>query len=523
MSPVQTVLQHLICGPPQGHPRSSSLPSEPLVHIDLNDSDDVLFTPTTERVYQMQQSQLKRATTLRDIRTKEKATKEGMKKALLDNFLEGLELQGLSIPEFLDYVYDPATVHTTFDWQWHGFFQDKVTMERVFNRFMTKQFSASARTWIKDWATKQVTKVVTEEALEITESGLLRKSNKVINKDFFLSYSLRDITKSLRSLAPSTFTILDSFSTTTCQVKSLTSKWRERKEMMQGAAVLSLLKSRSQNNSYAQAVHSTYLMATGAQRQHFGVLSAMGISMGYTSIINQHAFAKATPLNNAVAALEGGASENPAEMKKKKMQTLGTLYQLLKACMATAWGVASTGFFVVVYDNINMMVQIAEQVLGRKNAQENGTCTTAVPLYNVALEDLSAEKHAECLKNADPLSLKHLEFTDTEAGLYHAATHHTMLRIIVLFGGPAFTERWQKDLDKCRPCSEEVIEVHQTRLHPLPSMEIDENSTQGNVEVVEAVTEALGLDFKSQEYNVTVKILAGDQLTIARQRSIMNL
>jgi hypothetical protein len=47
------------------------------------------------------------------------------------------------------------------------------------------------------------------------------------------------------------------------------------------------LKAASQYNSYPHAVNSTYLMATGAQRQHFSVLSAMGITMGYTSVISQ--------------------------------------------------------------------------------------------------------------------------------------------------------------------------------------------------------------------------------------------
>lgn len=54
-----------------------------------------------------------------------------------------------------------------------------------------------------------------------------------------------------------------------------------------GTAAVGLLKGASQHNSYVHAVTSTYLMATGAQRQIFSVLGSMGITMGYTSVIYQ--------------------------------------------------------------------------------------------------------------------------------------------------------------------------------------------------------------------------------------------
>jgi hypothetical protein len=47
------------------------------------------------------------------------------------------------------------------------------------------------------------------------------------------------------------------------------------------------MKGASQHNSYVHAVNSTYLLATGAQRQIFSVLGSMGITMGYSSVIFQ--------------------------------------------------------------------------------------------------------------------------------------------------------------------------------------------------------------------------------------------
>jgi hypothetical protein len=56
---------------------------------------------------------------------------------------------------------------------------------------------------------------------------------------------------------------------------------------MKGCAALTLLRGNSQKNSYAQAVMSTYLAATGGQRQHYSVLSLYGFSMGYSSTISK--------------------------------------------------------------------------------------------------------------------------------------------------------------------------------------------------------------------------------------------
>ena len=71
--------------------------------------------------------------------------------------------------------------------------------------------------------------------------------------------------------------------------------------------------------------------------------------------------------------MNGGYKENPSMRLKKKKRTKhtpGTLYELSRACRKTAQGVASTGLFVTVYDNINLMFRVAEQILGRKSEWE---------------------------------------------------------------------------------------------------------------------------------------------------------
>lgn len=132
-------------------------------------------------------------------------------------------------------------------------------------------------------------------------------------------------------------------------------------------------------------------MATGAQRQHFSVFSSLGISMGYTSVINQHARTvgqtgkELLDEDEGMLALEpdeddgvdivdanlGGLNTENLEAilqsKKQRTRTLGTLFDLSQACRSTARKLADTALFVIVYDNINMMVRVAEQILGRKS------------------------------------------------------------------------------------------------------------------------------------------------------------
>ena len=155
-------------------------------------------------------------------------------------------------------------------------------------------------------------------------------------------------------------------------------------------------------------------------------------------------------------------------------------------------------------------------------AQENGTCVTIFPLFDVKPEDLLFEKFDKGVMGAPPLKLEDLEFTESKAEMWTDCMIYMILHVIVFQGGKEF-ERWKPELQKSQPESSDKIPVHKTNLHPLPSMEIEEASIVGNVYMIEAINKALGLDPKSPKYMKYVKILAGDQLTVACQRAIVNI
>ena len=124
--------------------------------------------------------------------------------------------------------------------------------------------------------------------------------------------------------------------------------------------------------------------------------------------------------------------------------------------------------------------------------------------------------------NAPPLALEHLELDEHESELMDDALVHTILAIIVRYGGEGFTA-WKDKLTANQPKSSEIIDVHKTTLHPLPAMEIDENTITGNIEIIEEINKELHLNTESQDHTKYIKFIAGDQLTIARQRAIMTV
>lgn len=76
----------------------------------------------------------------------------------------------------------------------------------------------------------------------------------------------------------------------------------------------------------------------------------------------------------AVGPIKGGKQKkkkrytaNKKKCAAEKKRSLGLLYKISQACRRTGQQVASTGMFGTVYNNINMMIRVFEQILGRKS------------------------------------------------------------------------------------------------------------------------------------------------------------
>ena len=58
------------------------------------------------------------------------------------------------------------------------------------------------------------------------------------------------------------------------------------------------------------------------------------------------------------------------------------------------------------------------------------------------------------------------------------------------------------------------IQLHKTDMYPLPAMNINEASTTGNAEVVDALLRELEQDPALPAFVSEIKFLAGDQLSV---------
>jgi hypothetical protein len=105
-------------------------------------------------------------------------------------------------------------------------------------------------------------------------------------------------------------------------------------------------------------VVSAYLYATGAHRQHLSVLGSLGITVSFSDLIQKKQ--------------ERTMTERPGKTPKiLQARSTGLIVQLSQAMRLAARRLAATGLYALVYDNINIMNRVAEQIVGRKSENLN--------------------------------------------------------------------------------------------------------------------------------------------------------
>ncbi|KAI0071978.1 hypothetical protein K474DRAFT_1605970 [Panus rudis PR-1116 ss-1] len=216
---------------------------------------------------------------------------------------------------------------------------------------------------------------------------------------------------------------------------------------------------------------------------------------------------------------ESESAPDPAPAASKEKQPEGLIRQLSHACRTALRQVVRDGETSWVYDNVNWAEKVAEQILGRKDSQTNGTCATAFPLFGASPDDMKTSDLNDAFFAAPPLSHADIRLSQSENLELRELLSYTVLRILIAQGGGRF-KRFQGEVDKLTPpLSSKDIPLHKTDIYPLPAMQIDESSTVGNAEVVETIFKEAGFDTDSEEFLQFARILWGDQLSVARLRS----
>jgi hypothetical protein len=241
-----------------GHIRSSSLPTP----VQVPSTDDIILTPGTERRYRMDLMTSRRLQTMaqnklnRSVKVEEQTAREEREKEIFfDEILVSLFRKGITLTEFLKYVFNPNTQHI-FDWRWRGFFQQRETVKEILGYWTTPGYNQTTNSFIIDWVIEQARRVIGRESKAISESKILQKTSMVVDENFLLDYSLETITDKLHKIAPNSFALFDAFSTTQRQKKELKQKSRKKKELVNSTSVMLL------------QVKDTYIDLSGSRLSH---------------------------------------------------------------------------------------------------------------------------------------------------------------------------------------------------------------------------------------------------------------
>ena len=259
-------------------------------------------------------------------------------------------------------------------------------------------------------------------------------------------------------------------------------------------------------------------------------MNHLGLSVSYITLAR-----RGNKAENLLAYKPDLASQGIHNRKYR----LGTLEALSVSMRRAARNLAASNLYGLVYDNINMLWKVAEQIIGRtslfsessfviwmgpliwpSDSMENGTCATIVSLFRANLKDLNAIELERRFSVAPELTVGDIMLTKDEYTFHRKCLIHAILRVAVQFGGPQL-QVFRKDLHTSEPKSDFRIDVHKSEIFPLPAMNINEASTIGNAEVVNAVMEELNVDMSKPKFCENLKLVAGDQLSIARLRAVL--
>ncbi|KAN0130508.1 hypothetical protein V8E53_011594 [Lactarius tabidus] len=355
---------------------------------------------------------------------------------------------------------------------------------------------------VKDWAKSTVQQAINKEVNTATRSGDLRITDREINSSFASSIGFEELKAMVRRHCPSFLGLLADVITTSRQAGGASMARLAAKEHAAAFVILNLLGARSQKNSYAQHVMGLYLYSTGASRQQISVMNHLGMSVSYVTLAGQG--------NKAENLLTSKTDLATLGLRKHR---LGTLEALSESMRKETRKVASSNLYGLVYDNINMVWKVAEQIIGRTDSMENGTCATLVSLFCANVEDLKAVALERGFHLAPELKVSDIVLTKDEYTFHCKCLIHTVLRIAVQNGGPRL-QVFRKELQAMEPRSKFQIEVHKSEIYPLPAMNINKASTVRNAE-------ELSVDTSKPEFCGNLRLIAGDQLSIARLRAVL--
>ncbi|KAG8694650.1 hypothetical protein FRC09_009714, partial [Ceratobasidium sp. 395] len=230
-------------------------------------------------------------------------------------------------------------------------------------------------------------------------------------------------------------------------------------------------------------------------------------------VVSYASLVRATPRpRRQIEAVEHAENDQLAPANVPQ-QRLGLLVELSFALRTKARNLVLTDVVAIAYDNIDFASRVGEQTIGHTDTQENGTCATLYIVPGVSKEDLDVKAYHEKLLSAPPLKLDDLALTREEYHMEHESLTQTVLGILIEHGGKFFS-RYKPLFDSKSP----KVPLGGAHVpYALPSMNVNEGSVDGNLDVYETITKELSPSGGPIAPG-SVKMLLGDQLSMAFSR-----
>ncbi len=133
--------------------------------------------------------------------------------------------------------------------------------------------------------------------------------------------------------------------------------------------------------------------------------------------------------------------------------------------------------------------------------------------------DLQTENFIRAFIAARTLRLDDMDLDALEAIQFRERLIYVVARIAAQHGGPGL-EKFRLKLQETEPRTSMKKDVEKSEIFCLPLFPIDESSNTGNAEVIEATFDELRLNLDEKKFSETLKFVSGDQLSIARLRSV---
>ncbi|KAH9911535.1 uncharacterized protein BXZ73DRAFT_93356 [Epithele typhae] len=436
-----------------------------------------------------------------------------------------LEKQGLTWGSFVKWI-SGANGHGQA--RWDGFFSCSKDVVGVLDLW-ANQSSKNGRRTVREWAFEVVAQEVEAEAKVTTESNLLQTRTQAFTNERILSFDLTSLHNSIFGMCPVSTALLTRFADTPRQHKTVTARSEAsldderddpsviRKKRRIGTVLVDLLGERSQNNSFIKHTNALYFYANGTSRQSISVASALGICSSYTTIVGSAKVHR--NFDMPPPGLEEDDNAKP-ETPASFWRGAGLLRRVGYSCRLAARELAHSSLAGYVYDNINVTFKVSEQVLGHQDTVESGTCATIFSLFDASPADMKTKDLVSSIKTARPLQMGDLRLDNDDLKLLDKSIAHAILRVIV-HGNHAFT-KFRPQVNATLPPNDHKIPLHQTSIHPLPTMNIDESSVTGNASVLDYIfRRELQFDFNAATFREVVRLVFGDQLSIARLRTLI--